>query len=106
MGAIMAQTWAKKFYASAAWLNLRDQVLQRDCFLCVRCGNPGSIVHHKVYLTAQNISDPYIALNADNLETLCKPCHDIEHLGQLPTDAGLCFDSSGNLVKKGEQWMS
>ena len=106
MGAIMAQTGAKKFYASAAWLNLRDQVLQRDCFLCVRCGNPGSIVHHKVYLTAQNISDPYIALNADNLETLCKPCHDIEHLGQLPTDAGLCFDSSGNLVKKGEQWMS
>ena len=67
------------------------------------CGKPGCIVHHKVYLTASNINDPSIALNAENLETLCKDCHDIEHLGQLPTDAGLCFDNNGNLIKRGEQ---
>ena len=102
----MAQEWAKKFYASAAWRSLREYVLIRDNFLCVRCGAPGKIVHHKIYLTEKNIGDPSVALNADNLEALCKDCHDAEHMAELPTDAALVFDREGNLVKRSEQWQS
>lgn len=100
----MSQPWAKKFYASAAWQHLRDYVLARDHRLCVRCGQPGKIVHHKIYLTALNICDPFISLNEANLETLCKDCHDAEHMAQPPTDAALMFDGKGNLVKRSASW--
>jgi hypothetical protein len=32
---------------------------------------PAEIAHHKIYLTAENVTDPDIALNPDNLEALC-----------------------------------
>ena len=35
-------------------------------------------VHHKIPLTADNVRDPEISLNWDNLELLCKTCHDTE----------------------------
>lgn len=35
-------------------------------------------VHHKVPLTADNVKDPEISLNWENLELLCKTCHDQE----------------------------
>jgi 5-methylcytosine-specific restriction endonuclease McrA len=35
-------------------------------------------VHHKVPLNADNVKDPNIALGWDNLELLCKQCHDDE----------------------------
>ena len=35
-------------------------------------------VHHKIPLTADNFKDPKVALNWDNLELLCKSCHDEE----------------------------
>ena len=68
--------------------------------LCVRCGKPGEIVHHKTYLTPQNIDNPYITLGEDNLETLCRECHAIEHEGQSATAGGLMFDSEGNLIER------
>lgn len=102
----MAQEWAKKFYASAAWQRLRLYVLKRDDFLCCRCGKPGKIVHHKTHLTAANINDPSVSLNEQNLETVCKDCHDAEHNADAPTDAALHFDENGNLVKRSEQWAS
>ena len=40
---------------------------------------PGDEVHHKIRLTPENITDPSIALNWDNLELLCKACHQEEH---------------------------
>ena len=40
---------------------------------------PGEEVHHKIRLTPENISNPAIALNWDNLELLCKKCHMEEH---------------------------
>jgi len=36
---------------------------------------PGEIVHHKIHLTPENIHDPKIALNFDNLQLLCRDCH-------------------------------
>ena len=40
---------------------------------------PAEIVHHKIHLNAENVSDPSISLNPDNLEALCRTCHGIEH---------------------------
>lgn len=35
-------------------------------------------MHHKIPLTAENISNPKVTLNWENLELLCKTCHDQE----------------------------
>lgn len=40
---------------------------------------PADEVHHKIRLTKENINEPSIALNFDNLEALCEQCHDKEH---------------------------
>lgn len=95
------QDWAKRFYLSKPWRKVRADVFKRDFGLCVRCGESGVIVHHKIHLTARNINDPNIALNPDNLETLCRECHAVEHEGKLAVDRGLMFDANGDLVKRG-----
>lgn len=94
--------FAKKFYMSKAWKKIRQYVFKRDMGLCVRCGRPGEIVHHKIYLTAENIDDPFISLNEKNLETLCRECHAIEHDGEPVTDRELMFDEFGNLVERSD----
>ena len=95
--------FAKEFYQSKAWRETRAYIFKRDFGLCVRCGKPGEIVHHKRYLTPDNIDDPSVSLNEDNLETLCRECHALEHEGKLPTDRALTFDENGDLV---ERWQS
>lgn len=92
--------FAKAFYLSKEWRRVRAFIFLRDAGLCVRCGRPGEIVHHKVPLTPGNISDMEIALGADNLELLCRDCHALAHAGSLPLAAGLAFDEDGNVVKR------
>lgn len=94
------QDFAKRFYQGKAWRSVREYVFRRDMGLCVRCGHPGEIVHHKIYLTPENIDTPEIALSPDNLETLCRTCHALEHEGESPTAPGLMFDGEGNLVER------
>lgn len=36
-------------------------------------------MHHVIELTPQNIDDPNITLNHDNLQMLCRECHADEH---------------------------
>ena len=43
---------------------------------------PGEQVHHKIRLTPDNLADPAVALNWDNLELLCTACHQEEHKGK------------------------
>lgn len=43
--------FAKAFYESPAWRRTRAYILKRDAGLCVHCGEPGVIVHHKIELT-------------------------------------------------------
>ena len=92
--------FAKSFYLSPAWRKTRAYIIKRDMGLCVRCGKPGEIVHHKVHLTPQNIDDPDISLSTDNLELLCRECHALEHQGEPCTAEGLMFDEDGNLVER------
>ena len=84
----MAKDFAKAFYKSPDWAAAREAYIGKrysiDGGLCERCRKEqGYIVHHKIWLTPANISDPYVALNPDNFEYLCKKCHDEEHYEQL-----------------------
>ena len=78
-GERIAREFAKAFYNSPEWEKTRQYVLARDKYKCVKCGRPAEEVHHKKHLTPDNIHDPWIALNPDNLASLCKDCHFAEH---------------------------
>ena len=76
------------FYTSWTWRKCRKAFAESRGDLCERCMKRGIIepgskdrpleVHHKVPLTADNVADPKVALNWENLELLCKTCHDEE----------------------------
>ena len=76
--------FAKRFYKSAAWKHCRALVWSRDRGLCVDCLRRGLVtaaeeVHHIEPLTPENINDPGVALNLDNLVSLCRECHKARH---------------------------
>lgn len=78
----IAQRFSKGFYNSKQWQTIREYILKRDNYLCIQCGKPAEEVHHKVWLTPENIGDPNITSNEDNLVSLCKDCHFETHKGQ------------------------
>lgn len=67
------------FYKSPAWLAARELKIMSVHSLCERCGQVGIEVHHKERLTVENVYDSSISLNQDNLELLCRECHNQEH---------------------------
>lgn len=78
------QKWAEWFYKSGEWQRVRENAYQRDCGLCQDCLDKGIVtpavdVHHIVWLTRENIKDPNISTNLDNLISLCKDCHAKRH---------------------------
>lgn len=96
----MAKDYAKAFYNSTAWKKCKSGYIKSVHGLCERCQQPGWIVHHKKYITPDNINDPDITLNWHNLEYLCQPCHNREHFEKYsPIREGLMFDSKGNLIQ-------
>jgi 5-methylcytosine-specific restriction endonuclease McrA len=103
----VAKEFSRKFYASKRWKQCRStykQLVNGLCERCLRKGkyNAGEEVHHKIWLTPNNINDPNITLNFDNLELLCASCHTYEHVGKFsPTREGLKFNSNGELVEEG-----
>ena len=80
----MEKRFAHEFYTSWPWIKCARAYKASRGGLCERCLKkglivPGDEVHHKIRLTPENITDPSIALNWDNLELLCKACHQEEH---------------------------
>lgn len=71
----MAKSFSKPFYHSAQWLSCREAYAKKKCYICERCGAPGTEVHHKIILTPENINDPEVTTNFDNLCLLCWDCH-------------------------------
>jgi len=85
----------KKFYNSAAWQQRRLKILERDHYECQDCkrrlqeaGRKGkrlygwqakigraTEVHHIKELKEQ----PELALDINNLTSLCRRCHNIRH---------------------------
>ena len=68
------------FYKTKEWDHKRREILQRDHHACVECKRRGrytqaNTVHHIVHLK----SAPELALENDNLESLCRDCHEKIH---------------------------
>lgn len=83
----MAKAFAKGFYKSKAWEDCREAYIKYCGGLCERClaegiYTAGVIVHHKKYLTPDNICNPSVATDFSNLELLCQACHNKEHHGE------------------------
>ena len=76
--------YAEKFYKSKAWQNTRNAYWSYRHGLCEICLSKGrykpcEIVHHKIQITPENINDPTITLNWDNLQCVCRDCHAMIH---------------------------
>lgn len=81
---IAMKDYAKAFYKSMAWKRTQEAYKASVGGLCERCLERGQytagvIVHHKIHITPENISDPSIALDWNNLELVCRDCHAALH---------------------------
>lgn len=80
-----------KFYKSKEWRAVREYVLQRDNYECQECKRNGKVLTNKEEslrdkhkrLDVDHIKDlehhPELALEPENLETLCIKCHNKKH---------------------------
>ena len=105
----MAKEYAKDGYNSKAWKKTRKAYYTFRRGQCERCArefaagqrrlediNVGAIVHHKEYITPENLNDPTIALSFDNLELLCEDHHNKEHKSKTKRYR---FDSKGHIIE-------
>ncbi len=76
-----------RFYTGKAWRDLSYTLKIKRGGCCERCGwqavekNDWSklIGHHKIELTEDNVDDPNVSLNANDVEIICLDCHNKEH---------------------------
>jgi 5-methylcytosine-specific restriction protein A len=72
-----AEPW-RKWYSTAAWQALRLATFDRDGYRCQwkDCGRlapaPRLVADHRT----PHRGDPRLFWDPENLQTLCKPCHD------------------------------
>lgn len=101
----------RKFYDSGDWKRLRAEVKQRDNYECQPCKRNGlvsidtneyseSARRKKIQLVVHHIKEledhPELALDIDNLETVCVDCHNREH--------DRVFERNVNKWEKDERW--
>lgn len=83
---VMLEKVMKPFYGTTAWKKCRRAVLIRDHGMCVDCmerfkagygtrPRKATMVHHIIPYEER----PDLALNADNLVSLCADCHAKRH---------------------------
>ncbi|GAA0491235.1 HNH endonuclease [Salinibacillus aidingensis] len=96
-----------KFYKSKAWRQLRLFVLERDNYECQECKRNGYVKladndKHKS-LDVDHIKElvdyPDLAMDPDNLETLCIKCHNRKHGRYLKG-----FERKPNKWEHDERW--
>ena len=85
------------FYKSTVWQVARQIKYQEQNGKYEQCDRVGEEVHHKIRLTVDNVKDPTISINLENLEPLYKDCHNKEHKRFIK---GKEFDSDGNLISR------
>ena len=73
----------KEFYHSQEWRRARDAYIRRrialDGGMCEVCHDaPGRIVHHKLWLTDDNVRNIDVSLNFNNFRYECQTCHNRE----------------------------
>jgi 5-methylcytosine-specific restriction endonuclease McrA len=86
-----------KFYKSTEWQLARQIKIQNVNGKCERCGAIGEEVHHIIKLTINNVNDTSISLDQENLELLCRKCHNAEHNRFTKSQH---FDEEGNLIPR------
>ena len=104
----MAREFAKEFYNSKAWHKTKNAFIKSriatDGGMCQECHDrPGVIVHHRHWLTPNNINDPDITLSWSNLEYVCHNCHDIIHervSHKIPGMVVYEFTTDGDVVER------
>lgn len=84
----------RKFYDSKPWKILRVKIKQRDNYECQECKRQGRVTidtneysesakRKKIVLVVDHIKEiedyPELALDEDNLQTLCVNCHNKKH---------------------------
>lgn len=80
----MSKKKANPFYHTRLWKNKRLEILERDNYECQWCASEGHVTssNHSI-LEIDHIKEledyPELALDDDNLRTLCKPCHNKRH---------------------------
>ena len=67
-------------YKTHRWVVTRRQAMQRDNYECQMCKEegmfkPGEVVHH----IKPSDKYPDLMYEIDNLQTLCRPCHERVH---------------------------
>lgn len=114
----MAREFSKHIYKSARWQKLQRFAMERRetttglvppgmCERCYQHGliRPAKVVHHVTWITPENVNDPSVTLNADNLMRLCQDCHAAAHSStpdEGPPRYG--FDENGNIIRKEDTW--
>jgi len=101
----------RKFYDSKEWKQLREEIKQRDNHECQECKRQGKVFldtyeysesakRKKIKLVVHHIKElehhPDLALDIDNLETVCVDCHNKEH--------GRDFGIKENKWAQDERW--
>lgn len=89
----------RRFYRGDDWKIARAMKIAAVGGRCEKCGAVGTEVHHIIHLTPENVIDPEISLNQDNLLLLCNECHNKEH-GRFEGASNYSFDDEGNLIEK------
>ncbi|MFU1798198.1 HNH endonuclease [Paenibacillus azoreducens] len=68
------------FYKSKEWRKCREKVLIRDHYLCQQCLRKGILTTANTVHHIKPLEDyPELALDENNLESICPTCHNKEH---------------------------
>ncbi|WDF81833.1 HNH endonuclease [Lacticaseibacillus pabuli] len=72
------------FYNSLEWVHMREAILIRDNYECQWCKAAGRVTNiNNAILEVDHIKPleqfPELALDPNNLRTLCKDCHNKRH---------------------------
>lgn len=87
----------REFYNSSIWQKQRKYKMQQENYRCARCGGVAEDVHHKITLTETNVNDLNTSLDLNNLECICRRCHNKETHGKKDV---YIYDINGDLIEK------
>jgi len=69
-----------ELYTSAKWKRKREAILKRDAYRCVECKKYGRITQAVLVHHIKPFEEyPELALDSNNLESLCSACHNMKH---------------------------
>jgi 5-methylcytosine-specific restriction endonuclease McrA len=93
------KTYSKQRREDKWFSGKRETVLNRDGYKCVKCGETQQLVVHHIDGNGRGSRNPNNSL--DNLQTLCRACHAIEHftLDKWSKDYEKCINCGTTQIK-------